>query len=539
MFNPAYLLKSRNGIFFFRWPIPKELHPSRTPTTIKLSLGTREPQKALRLSRYLSQIGQRLNDHGRATAMNYADIRTLLKRHFAEQLATRKSELDSHGPMEPAKLRNAQDKLVEVDRAIEQDVPLADWYGQDDSEELQAILAKHGVEMTTGTSGYTLLERAYRHAYRSALADLLQHDERLRNFNFTETSLPEAQQIVKGFTLAELREAYTKERNVGKNWAEKTAYEKSVHFALLEEILGSKKDARAISAGDAKTVKDTLLAYPKNRTKNPETRGKPLADILNLPRVAKLEPATLNKYFQTYNDFFEWAKDNNHIDSNLFAGLSVRQGKKSNDSKRDPYSDRDVGAILRAVILNPDGIVSKPYQKWATLIGIYTGARLGEISQLHLGDIRQESDIWYFDINDEGDRKSVKTHAAKRQVPIHNRLIEAGILEYVEALRSRKADKLFPDFTYDIKNGWGRQQSRWFNERLLVHLNLKTKTRVFHSLRHTVNTRLLQLNVPDPLVKAIIGHEPEGMTQKQYFKEGYTLAQRNEALQKLDFGWVD
>lgn len=491
------------------------------------------------MSRYLSQIGETLNEHGRSTAMEYAEIRTLLKRHFAEQLVARKKELDASGPMESSRLRNAQDTLAQVDRAIEQNVPLADWYGQDDSEALDAITAKYGIELATGTSEYALLERTYRHAYRSALADLLQHDEQLRGFSFTDTPRPDVSQKIGGISLAQLREAYTKEREVGKNWANKTAYEKSVHFALIEEILGSEKDARTISASDAKTVKDTLLAYPKNRTKNAETRGKPLTEILNLPGIAKLEPATINKYFQTYNDFFGWAKDNNHIDSNLFAGLSVRQGKKSSDSKRDAYSDHEIRTILRAVVLNQDKIVGKPSQKWATLIGIYTGARLGEISQLYLDDIRQESGIWYFDINDEGDRKSVKTSAAKRRVPIHNRLIDAGILDYAEMLRNKKASKLFPDFTYDMKNGWGRQQSRWFNDRLLVHLNMKTKTRVFHSLRHTVNTRLLQLNVPDPLVKAIIGHEQEGMTQKQYFKEGYTLAQRNEALQKLDFGWID
>lgn len=120
-------------------------------------------------------------------------------------------------------------------------------------------------------------------------------------------------------------------------------------------------------------------------------------------------------------------------------------------------------------------------------------------------------------------------------MPVHQKLIDAGLLGYVQAMRDRKATKLFPDFTYDPKNGWGRQQSRWFNDRLLVELGLKTKTRVFHSLRHTVNTRLLQAGVSPALVKSIIGHEQEGMTHRQYFKEGYTLQQLNEAMQKLDF----
>jgi hypothetical protein len=94
-----------------------------------------------------------------------------------------------------------------------------------------------------------------------------------------------------GMSIAEVAAAYTKERQVGKAWAAKTTIEKADHIRLLEEILGSDTDVRRLTATEAKQVKDTLLAYPRNRAKNPLTRGKPLATVLGVPNVERISPA--------------------------------------------------------------------------------------------------------------------------------------------------------------------------------------------------------------------------------------------------------
>jgi hypothetical protein len=41
LFNPTYLVKSRNGVYHLRWPIPKQLHPKQKQSSLKLSLGLR------------------------------------------------------------------------------------------------------------------------------------------------------------------------------------------------------------------------------------------------------------------------------------------------------------------------------------------------------------------------------------------------------------------------------------------------------------------------------------------------------------------
>ncbi|MDF0659285.1 MULTISPECIES: site-specific integrase [unclassified Rhizobium] len=537
MFNPAYLVKSRCGVFYLRWPIPKQLHPQKKASTLKLSLQTRDPRKALRLSRPMIQIGEQLNDHGIAYGMRHEDLRNVLTEHFRQLLDEAKAEMGETGPLSELDRQIYETSKRVAKQARKTDAPLS--LVQPDDDLLARFIEKYGLDISKDSSEYGWLDREMKLSYHGFVKAVLAYDKSLQRYEFEERPLPtgSAAKAVKpaGMSITEVAAAYTKERQRGNAWAAKTVIEKADHIKLLEEILGSGTDVRTLTAMEAKRVKDILLAYPRNRAKNPLTRGKPLPDVLKLPNIETIQVATINKYLQTYHELFEWAKQNHHITENFFSGLTVKQAKKNKDGDRDAYTDEQIRLILQTILRNEQGLVTKPYQKWATLIGIYTGARLGEIAQLHIKDIREQDGVWVFDINEEGDRKSLKTSAARRLVPIHSELIGAGLLDYVREMADNRATKLFPDFTYDSKNGWGRQQSRWFNDRLLVQLGLKSKTRVFHSLRHTVNTRLLQAGVADPLVKSIIGHEQDGMTHRQYFKEGFTLQQRSEAMQKLDY----
>ena len=70
---------------------------------------------------------------------------------------------------------------------------------------------------------------------------------------------------------------------------------------------------------------------------------------------------------------------------------------------------------------------------------VLTGARLSELAQLRLSDVRTDrvSGVVFFDINDESGKK-LKTKSAKRQVPLHPVLNQIAFQEYV-ATRSAEA----------------------------------------------------------------------------------------------------
>jgi integrase len=119
----------------------------------------------------------------------------------------------------------------------------------------------------------------------------------------------------------------------------------------------------------------------------------------------------------------------------------------------------------------------------------------------------------------------------KRKVPLHSELIELGFLDFVGSRKPRK--RLFPDYSYNANGGYGRSLGRWCNESFLPNLGLKVPWLVFHSFRHTFVTRLGQASVPEPIIQCIVGHARSGVTQEVYLREGYTMAQLNEAIDRF------
>ncbi|WP_442981142.1 DUF6538 domain-containing protein [Rhizobium sp. SL42] len=118
-------MKSRCGVFYLRWPIPKQLHPQKKASTLKLSLQTRDPRKALRLSRSLSHIGEQWNEYGIAYGMRYEELRGALTEHFRGLLNQAKTEMNATGPLDE-ELRQAYETSKRVAKhAKKTDTPLS------------------------------------------------------------------------------------------------------------------------------------------------------------------------------------------------------------------------------------------------------------------------------------------------------------------------------------------------------------------------------------------------------------------------------
>src|SRR5688500_8322382 len=86
MFSPSYLVASRHGILYLRFPIPQSLHPQRLQSYVKVSLGTRCPKEGLHLARGLCYVGEYAMRELRARNMEYQAIRNFLTTFFKGRL---------------------------------------------------------------------------------------------------------------------------------------------------------------------------------------------------------------------------------------------------------------------------------------------------------------------------------------------------------------------------------------------------------------------------------------------------------------------
>ena len=93
---------------------------------------------------------------------------------------------------------------------------------------------------------------------------------------------------------------------------------------------------------------------------------------------------------------------------------------------------------------------------FAPLIMCFIGARVSEIMQLHISDLRKvryekDNAIWVFDFNsNECDccppehRKSIKNKSSHRIIPVHPSLITLGVCRMRNMLEKMNETRLFP-----------------------------------------------------------------------------------------------
>lgn len=192
------------------------------------------------------------------------------------------------------------------------------------------------------------------------------------------------------------------------------------------------------------------------------------------------------------------------IPANPASGLKVRAPKAVQTQDRD-HSTEAAETILRATV-GPHGAVSGRHslaRRWVPWICAYTGARVGEITQLRALDIREEEGVWVFRITPEaGSTKDSKA----RSVPIHSHLIEQGILELAQA------DDPTPLF-YDVPKGGGSKVNPLSKQRASklaewVRGLGVTTPQPNHGWRHRWKTLARRAKIEAELRDAIQGHVP-------------------------------
>lgn len=525
---PAYLSRSRHGIFYFRLPLP--LPPNAERRSLRLSLRTRCPRNASCLSRSLITYWEQTRHRTAWESMRYEDIRKHVQELLEAALERRIAQMQERGPetvfASPA-AATTRDLLEEGAEAY--------WHtlGQEGQQRALKMFAAHRSlsEADVMANSKRILAELHR-GLVAFTAELDRRKKNLSNYDFADAeSAPVEKEddklrTIGGESLESVVRAYLLENRQIGAWASRTFAKKESTLQCLIELLGPNLPVSTLSKRHAQDVKAVLLELPLNKSKHPITRNLSLREAAKVAGLEKISVETVNDYISILHTFNDWALRNGYTSNNVFAGMKVtrRRSHASADAARLAFPPEAISAMVAELISPQSQLVKNPSYRWASLLGIFTGARLNEICSLLKSDIVEIDGIWCISINgdDSTGRKSLKTSASKRTIPIHSRLKEAGFLAYVESIRQVGDEaRLFPDFSYTKGFGFGRNQGRWFNERFLPGLGIKTKQLVFHSLRHTVVTRLLQADVEEPIVKALVGHEREGVTQQVYFSGGY------------------
>lgn len=190
---------------------------------------------------------------------------------------------------------------------------------------------------------------------------------------------------------------------------------------------------------------------------------------------------------------------------------------------------------------------------WLPLLGLYTGATIAELCQLHLSDIRQHkafdgSEHWVIDMNEEAEKCAIdedvrfKTDSRPRLIPVHKVLFNLGFIDHVQALKAKGETELFPTSRRskgEFGPGSFSVESQWWGE-YSDNAGITDKNVVFHSFRHTLSDCLSNNHVDRDILAAIDGHAIQAIGKKVYRTGGHREADIGPLVEafnsKLDYG---
>ena len=341
--------------------------------------------------------------------------------------------------------------------------------------------------------------------------------------------------------LSEMKEEFIGERLLS-GFSPKSTRELESTIDDLIEIIGDIPILK-VTPNNARDFKKIISSLPKYRNQSPRYRGLTIKQILSLDGVEGQEPKNINKLIYRVRVFFKWLKNNysEYVPQNHFDGLSIQE--KKFDKPRDIFTNKELHKIfdttpfLNNTIRNPHRR-NKLASYFVPIIAIHTGMRLEEICQLRLEDVYKEGTVDIIRVTISKETK-LKTVTSQRIVPIHENLKRVGFLEYCNYMKKQKKERVFWDLTKS-RDGYGRNIGRYFMEYLRKVGVYEFQSKVFHSLRHTFITNLLQNGVREEVVNGLCGHKQKTMSTTIYFKGGFPSdLLYEEGISKLNFEGIN
>lgn len=532
---PLYVNK-RGGMFHFRMRIPEDIQGILQIREISRALKTSNSREAFRKAQRLAWVMAVFYDdvrEGRYKSMKDKDIKALVAEWLEETL-------------EEDRLKRITRGKPKTDEEVDDDVETYSYLESDLRENLatgniktveaiaREILEDKGLSLDKGSVDYKTLCHELLVASVTCLKALQD-----RNLGKTEgyqqylsnivVSKPydDEQEADNSPLLSELIDAWVKDKmEIEENWTERTRQDNVPMVMDFIEMIGDKPIGR-LTPEDMRDARERFMRIPKNRKQTKEYADKSLRELsdMDIPKESRMSPCTLRNRAIKVGGFLNWLKDRGYpVHDDLVTVMKFKQNKKKASEARAVFSQDDLSRIFDPETYL-EAVKGKQARFWAPLIGLCTGMRLEEICQLYLGDLREVNGVLCFDVNEKKD-KSVKSLAGNRLVPVSPVLKDLGIIEYVEELRDKGEERLFPELVKKKDSDkYSSEVSRWFN-RYIKNIGIKNDEekgrKVFHSFRHTFINDCKQKRINTLMTKELVGHTGGGDITNDHYGKLYT-----------------
>ena len=377
-------LTLRGSTYHFRAKIPVDLRGAlKQQHEVVRSLRTKDRREAERLARLesvkLDAEWQRLRERRGIVRSEITDeeIQRLVALSVASRMGA--DEQDRVAGVTEDDFQRAEAWLQHADSVERKAVARGDLSGY--AAQAQDWLTGHGFNLSEDSEHYRKFSYAFAKAHAEATKGLKARQRGEPVATPVAQPFPYGGHVVdsQGDSLAALLK-YWKEQSPRKP---KTAHEFTTAVRRFTELHG-KLPAAQIHKRHVVAFKDKLVAEGL-------ARGTIVKQLGALAAVIQL------------------AVDNDKLVLNAARGVRLPKGRLEKKA-RVPFDSEDLRKIFNAPVFTSGerpqaGAGEAAY--WLPLIALFTGARMTEIGQLRVTDIKRESGIDYFDITDEGEDSGV------------------------------------------------------------------------------------------------------------------------------------
>ncbi|XPF94274.1 DUF6538 domain-containing protein [Colwellia sp. RE-S-Sl-9] len=549
----------RNGRFYFRTRVPKDLVTIIGKKEIKKALGTSNRSEAKRRLPIEQLEAEETFEKARNTRPAPQPLPILLDRTSIERrvILWHQNEITKHATEDDTfRVNSSVEERIQIIDNLREDLSVFD--GGDESQYAGDIQKK--VKNLFPDLDNHKQKEEYRFAqslmHQSLIEQTFKRLERLgdtykripyqlfltRNEQLLPSQVNQSSQLTWGAVLAKFKAAKKSDGLTDKTLA---GYKLAFDFSL--ELFGKNKPLSSISTEDCREFRDKLQQLPSNAKK----RYPHLSLIDSIEAHSKKPTGTLsiisiNGNLNKLSATLKFAVQEGYLKKNPCEHVpNLKQKKKKTDGKKS-FSEQALSTLFQAPIYT--GCVddewnyktagtNKPrrHKFWIPLISLYTGMRLNEICQLFTSDITCIEGVNVIQVQlDDNNEKSLKNASSERDIPIHKQLIKIGFLDYVNKIKIQGHKRLFPDLPQSAGGSYSDNFSKWFS-RFLNSLNIKNNGVCFHSFRHGFRDAIREAQIPKELGAALGGWKASKDVMDDY-GIGYKLTTLSTHLQKIQYG---
>jgi integrase len=229
---------------------------------------------------------------------------------------------------------------------------------------------------------------------------------------------------------------------------------------------------------------------------------------------------------------FAWGIGKKLVNRNPFTGWRVTVPKKVSTRETKAFTEDEISTILKAALKVEVRSKTDAAKRWCPWLAAYTGARMGELTQLRGYDVFEQEGIWAIKISPEAG--TVKNRKP-RSVPLHEHLIKQGFVRFVKV--SGKGPLFYNETNgKDEDDPTNPKRPRAVKARERVAAWVRgigvddPELQPNHAWRHTFKKRGDRAGLSEKMLDVICGHAPA--TVGRGYGEA-DLADKAEALRRF------